>query len=363
MQKCRAGPGSRPGGQRPWPPPGPRSSRGQLVPPYGGATCPPRALCPCRAGGPARPGRACSGLRPRLAEQRREHHRHHERRQPVKARLLRRPVHLRHGVDQPPATSAGKMSSAPANGRLAPSQNTGLPRPAAPPGRLAFARPGLGAGERHERFASAFAGPALPGRNGSSPRNARDTEFRLTRRLRPPRPSSAGRPGCSDLLLLVPGELGGTLGALHLEAERQGTAPLVVPAPAPRRLGGDPETRRHLGPGCRPVSTSCTAASRRPTTSPASQHQVGKPHSTTTPPASFSTRSTPSAILTDPAGRNGNGRPLRTGTSPALLSTSATATHLLSHRRGPDQRIRVVLQRFSILYPGSPGFRGPTTSR
>jgi hypothetical protein len=146
------------------------------------------------------------------------------------------------------------MSSAPASGRLAPSQNTGA-APASSPARAAWrlASSGLGAGERHQSFALGLCRPSAAGtqRVVAAQRPGHGIEAH---------PAGSGhlghrapaRPGCSDLVLLLPGELGGTLGALHLEAERHGTAPLVVPAPAPRRLGGDPEGRRDLGPGCCP---------------------------------------------------------------------------------------------------------------
>jgi hypothetical protein len=51
-----------------------------------------------------------------------------------------------------------------------------------------------------------------------------------------------------------------------------------------------------------PVSTSCTAASRRATTSPASQHHAAIPHTNTAPPSSHSTRWAASDTRTDPAG-------------------------------------------------------------
>lgn len=56
-----------------------------------------------------------------------------------------------------------------------------------------------------------------------------------------------------------------------------------------------------------PVTTSCTAANRRATTSPASQHDAAIAHTNTAPPSSFSTRSAASDTRTDPAGRSGNG--------------------------------------------------------
>lgn len=59
--------------------------------------------------------------------------------------------------------------------------------------------------------------------------------------------------------------------------------------------------------GAAPVVTSCTAAARRPTTSPASQHDTATPHTDTAPPSPFSIRSAASDTRTEPAGRSGNG--------------------------------------------------------
>jgi len=211
--------------------------------------------------------------------------------------------------DQPPATSAGKMSS--------PQPTAGWPRRRTPgfPGQqprwpLAFARPARRAsgtsvcpGLRRPR-----AGRDATGRRRATPGTPSSAS---PRRLRPPRPSSARPPGCSDLLLLSPVSLEARLGPFTSSERRH--RPLVVPAPAPRRLGGDPETRRHLVLGLPPRSRQLHR--REP---PA--HHVAAPA-----PVASPTALRPAGLVldqvhavghpTDPAGRNGNGRPPRTGTS------------------------------------------------
>jgi hypothetical protein len=126
-----------------------------------------------------------------------------------------------------------------------------LPRPAARPWPPGARRDGARGGPAAPvPLPSGRCFPALPARNGSSPRKARDTELRLTPQASAT--SAIERPGCSDLLPLVLGELGRTFRAFRLEAELMGTAPLVVPAPAPRRVRADPEARCHVGPCRRP---------------------------------------------------------------------------------------------------------------
>ena len=84
--------------------------------------------------------------------------------------------------------------------------------------------------------------------------------------------------------------------------------------------------------------TSCTAASRRPASSPASHAKVASPCTATSPPSSPASRPTPGAISAAPAGSSGRG---------SWLSIRA----IIHHPAMP-----VILQEFSH----NPGAQGRT---
>ena len=79
----------------------------------------------------------------------------------------------------------------------------------------------------------------------------------------------------------------------------------LVPPPDGGRV--HPERLRHLALRAARSRTSCTAASRRPASSPASQAKAASPCTATSPPSSPASRPTPGAISAAPAGSSGRG--------------------------------------------------------
>ena len=105
------------------------------------------------------------------------------------------------------------------------------------------------------------------------------------------------------------------------------------------------------------MPTSCTAASRRPTSSSAANANVASPDTNTTPPSAFSTRPATGPIATASASSSGNTGWLTRPTIPPPEMPVQTL-HELSHNTGarhaPTHHKTLVLQRESGLNQSTP---------
>ena len=331
-------------------------------------------------------------LGPRLPGQRQEHQRQQRRGQPVKS-VPELAVHLSRGIQQAAALQRRQRQQQP--GQRIPRarsehRDSALPQQP-PPGqhplpvprhrirqhrnrraRALLTVPGVqaravfgGAGHRvlpcgrHPPERVAHAERRHPGRRGDLPQGRpcrvqlRDPRCQLRGQLRGPLRAPPGR---------------------HQPGHPARGQRLIPP---PDRARVHPERLRHLALGAARSRTSCTAASRRPASSPASQAKVARPCTVTSPlPSSPAARPTPGAISAAPSGSSGRGswlsmraiihssrRPChctnflteRGGRSPA--TPRKTRKNRNKSRSGQDRALVTPSQQVAMSGALDPGFR------